>query len=503
VVEVKDKINVFTNNLYRADIVDRNNKYLVKTVSSIDIGISTKKVIDKKKLILNLKYIFPDKDYSKIRSKLETKNFFYFEKKISEENYENIMKLGDKSIQAEEKLTRLYPEKNLFSHIIGQIDNDNNGISGLEKSLDEKLKNVQDPIKLTVDKDIQYLIREELLKFNKIFSTKGSAAILMNVNNGEILSLVSLPDFDPNKREKISDVKFINRATKGVYEFGSVFKTFTLAAAFDEKIIEPQTEFIDLPKTLTCAGFPIREYDNKIPLNLTAEQILVRSGNIGSVRIGQKVGEDKFRLFLSKIGILDEIIFDIEEVGKPIKFNWGKCPLATASFGHGITTTLVQLAKAYSIIVNGGYNVHPKLIMNSKKNKKEKILNEEVSRKILPILRKIVTTKEGTASLANVNGYEIGGKTGTAQKSIAGVYSNKKINSFMSIFPTSKPKFVLAVMLDEPKTNEDYIYHYRDGSNIKYKGTPFNTAGWTTVEVTGQIVEKIGPILATKYSEIN
>ena len=503
VVEVKDKINVFTNNLYRADIVDRNNKYLVKTVSSIDIGISTKKVIDKKKLILNLKYIFPDKDYSKIRSKLETKNFFYFEKKISEENYENIMKLGDKSIQAEEKLTRLYPEKNLFSHIIGQIDNDNNGISGLEKSLDEKLKNVQDPIKLTVDKDIQYLIREELLKFNKIFSTKGSAAILMNVNNGEILSLVSLPDFDPNKREKISDVKFINRATKGVYEFGSVFKTFTLAAAFDEKIIEPQTEFIDLPKTLTCAGFPIREYDNKIPLNLTAEQILVRSGNIGSVRIGQKVGEDKFRLFLSKIGILDEIIFDIEEVGKPIKFNWGKCPLATASFGHGITTTLVQLAKAYSIIVNGGYNVHPKLIMNSKKNKKEKILNEEVSRKILPILRKIVTTKEGTASLANVNGYEIGGKTGTAQKSIAGVYSNKKINSFLSIFPTSKPKFVLAVMLDEPKTNEDYIYHYRDGSNIKYKGTPFNTAGWTTVEVTGQIVEKIGPILATKYSEIN
>ena len=502
-VEIKDKINLFTNNLYRADIIDRNNKYLVKTVSSIDIGISTKKIIDKKKLILNLRYIFPDKDYSKIISKLETKNFFYFEKKISEDNYEKIMKLGDKSIQAEEKLTRLYPEKNLFSHIIGQIDNDNNGISGLEKSLDEKLKNVQDPIKLTVDKDIQYLIREELLRFNEIFRTKGSAAILMNVNNGEILSLVSLPDFDPNKREKISDVKFINRATKGIYEFGSVFKTFTLAAAFDEKIIEPQTEFIELPKTLTCAGFPIREYDNKIPSNLTAEQILVRSGNIGSVRIGQKVGVDKFRLFLSKIGILDEIIFDIEEVGKPIKFNWGKCPLATASFGHGITTTLIQLAKAYSIIVNGGYNVHPKLIMNSKKNKKEKILNEGVSRKILPILRKIVTTKEGTASLANVSGYEIGGKTGTAQKSIAGGYSKKKINSFVSIFPTSKPKFVLAVMLDEPKTNEDYVYHYRDGSNIKYKGTPFNTSGWTTVEATGQIVEKIGPILATKYSEVN
>ena len=217
----------------------------------------------------------------------------------------------------------------------------------------------------------------------------------------------------------------------------------------------------------------------------------------------EQLGEEKFKLFLSKIGVVEQINFDIEETGTPIKFNWGKCPLATASFGHGITTTLLQLAKAYSIIVNGGYDINPSLLMNSKKKKKEKILDEEVSRKILPILRKIVTTKEETASLANVNGYEGGGKTGTAEKSFKGSYSKKKINSFVAIFPTTKPRFVLAVMLDEPKTNENYIYQYRDGSNIKYKGTPFNTAGWTTVEVTGQILEKIGPILATKYSEVN
>ena len=491
------------NNLYRADIVDRNGKYLVKTVSSIDIGISTKKIIDKKKLIFNLKYIFPNKDYKKIKQKMDTKNFFYFEKKISEENYEKIMKLGDKSIQSEQKLTRIYPEKNLFSHIIGQIDDDNNGISGLEKSLDENLKKLQEPIELTVDQDVQFLIRNELLKFNKIFETKGSAAILMNVNNGEILSFVSLPDFDPNKRLKITDENYINRVSKGVYEFGSVFKTFTLAAAFNEKIIEPATEFVDLPKSLTCAGFNIREYDDEIPTNLTADQILIRSGNIGSVRIAQKIGEKKFKSFLSKIGLLDEMNFDIQEIGKPLKFNWGKCPLATASFGHGITTTLIQLAKAYAIIVNGGYSINPSLLLGVEKSKKERILSDEVSKKILPILRKIVTTKEGTASLANVVGYEIGGKTGTAQKSVEGVYSKKKINTFVSVFPTTEPKYVLAVMLDEPKTSKDYIYHYRDGSNIKYKGTPFNTAGWTTVEVTGQIVEKIGPILATKYSEVN
>ena len=491
-----------SNKIYRADITDTNNKYLVKTINSIDIGISPSKIIDEKKLLLNLKYLFPEKDIQKIKKRIDKGKFFYFEKKISEENYEKLMQLGDNAIEPRDNLIRIYPQSNLFSHIIGQIDNDNNGISGLEKSLDEQLKNSQQPIKLTVDKDIQYLIREELIKFNKIFNTKGSASILMDVNNGEIISLVSLPDFNPNQRKKISDPNFINRATKGVYEFGSVFKTFTLAAAFNEKIIDPQTKFSDLPKSLSCAGFPIREYDNKIPSNLTAEEILIRSGNIGSVRIGQKLGEDKFKSFLSTIGVLKKITFELEEVGKPIEFNWGKCPLATASFGHGITTTLIQLVKAYSIIANGGYNIDPTLIKNKNRNKREKILNDDVSKKILPILRKIVSTKNGTASLANVTGFEVGGKTGTAQKSINGVYTNKKINSFLSVFPTSKPKFVMAVMLDEPKISKDYIYHYRDGSNIKYKGTPFNTAGWTAVEVTGQILDKIGPILATKYSEV-
>ena len=497
-----NKVKKTSNKLYRADIIDRNGGYLVKTVSSIDIGISTKQVINKKKLILNLKYIFPNKDYDLINSNLDRKKFFYFEKKISDENYEKIMKLGDKSIQPEQRLTRIYPQKNLFSHIIGQIDNDNQGISGLEKSLDSKLKISQSPIQLTIDKDIQYLIRNELLRFNKVFDTKGSSAILMNVNNGEIFSLVSLPDFDLNKRQKISDLNYINRVTKGVYEFGSIFKTFTLAAAFEEKILEPDTQFKDLPKTLTCAGFPIREYDNKIPSNLTVEQILIRSGNIGSVRIAQKVGEEKFKLFLDKIGILKKIDFDIDEVGKPLNFKWGKCPLATASFGHGITTTLLQIVKAYSIIVNGGYDLNPTLIKIDKKIKTEKILDKSISLKILPILRKIVSNKEGTANLANVDGYEIGGKTGTANKSFNGIYSNEKINTFVSIFPTRKPKFILAVMLDEPKINKDYIYNYRDGSNFKLKGSPRNTAGWNTVEVVGHIVEKIGPILATKYSEV-
>tara|TARA_Y100000992_G_scaffold98978_1_gene64051 strand:- start:1163 stop:2851 length:1689 start_codon:yes stop_codon:yes gene_type:complete len=500
--DIENQYN-FINKPYRADIVDRNGNFLAKTVSSIDIGINPTEVIDQKKLLLNLGFIFPNKNYQLVKSNLKKNKFFWFEKKISDENYEKIMMLGDKSIKPEEKLRRVYPQKNLFSHIIGQIDEDNYGISGLEKSLDKKLKDKDYPIKLSVDKNIQYLIREELLKFNQIFKAIGSTAILMDVNNGEIISIVSLPDFDPNKRTKISDKNFINRATKGVYELGSVFKTFTLAAAFNENVIEPDTEFTDLEKTIRCGKFTISEYDKKIPVNLTAEEILVRSGNIGSVRIGQAIGIEKFKKFMNDLNLIESIRFDIEEMGIPVPFNWGKCKLATVSYGHGITTTILQLATAYSIIVNGGYRIKPTLIKRDVNFKKEKILNDQVSKKIIPILRKVVTTKEGTASLANVNGYEIAGKTGTAEKSGVGGYSKKKINTFASIFPASDPKYTLVVMLDEPKTNSDYIYNYRDGSGKKYKGTPFNTAGWTSVEVVGQIIDKIGPILATKYNEVS
>jgi cell division protein FtsI (penicillin-binding protein 3) len=493
---------LITKKNYRADIIDRNGNYLVKTVSSIDIGINPIEVIDKKKLLINLQLIFPDKNYSDISKKLEKNKYFYLEKKIEADNYEKIMMLGDKSIKSEEKLTRIYPQKNLFSHIIGQIDDDNNGISGIEKSLDEELKITKDLLRLTVDADIQFLIREELLKFKEVFRARGSAAILMDINNGAIISMVSIPDFNLNERKTITDVNYINRATKGVYEFGSVFKTFTVAAAFNESLIEPNTEYLNLKKQIECDGFKIREYSKKTPTDLTVEEILIRSGNIGSVRIGQKIGEEKFKSFLNKIGVLETIDFDIQEVGKPIPINWGKCKLATVSYGHGITTTLLQIAKGYSIVTNGGYDIKPTIIEKKlfKKDSQKRILNIGVSDKINKILRKIVTNEEGTAELANIEGYEVGGKTGTAQISKNGRYTRDKINTFAAVFPSRKPKFTLVVMLDEPKTNSEYVYYYRNGKEPT-KGTPYNTAGWTSVEVAGKIIERIGPILATKYME--
>ena len=503
-IELNNNVPTFSNKLYRADIIDINGNYLAKTVKSIDIGIKTSDVIDKKKLLLSLNIIFPNKDFNKIKKQLDTKKFFWLEKKVSEENYEKLMKLGDNSIKPEEKVLRMYPQKNLFSHIIGQIDDDNNGISGLEKSFDEVLRNSKKPIKLTVDKDVQFLIRKELIKYQEIFKSKGSAALLMNVNNGNILSLISLPDFNPNERQNITDVNFINRVTKGTYELGSVFKPFTFASALNEELVKPETEFLDLPKSISCDKHQIGEYDNKIPSDLTAEQILIRSGNIGSVRIGQKIGPEKYKSFLEKIGVLSKIEFDIEEVAPQKNYNFGKCKLATASFGHGIATTILQLAKGYAIISNGGYDVKPTLINKDIKinKKKNRILKKGVSKQVVNVLRKIVNTEEGTAKFANIPNFEIAGKTGTADKVLDGIYSEGKVNTFASIFPSSSPKYVFIVMLDTPKTSSSYIYNYRHKEGTQ-TGTPYNTAGWTSVEVAGKIIDKIGPILATKYIEVN
>ena len=481
----------------RADIVDRNGDYISKSVYTSNLGIDPRLIKDKKKLLLKLQYTFPNKDLSEIKKKIYGQKFFYVEKKIIPEEYQQLKLLGEKSIRLEKKITRIYPDKNLFSHVVGQIDEDNNGISGLEKSFDQKLKDGRDKLVLTLDKELQFIIRNELLNSQKIFKNVGGAGILMNINNGEILSLVSIPDFNLNSRKLISDNNYINRATKGVYELGSVFKSFTIAAGLNYDLISPEYMFENIERKMKCGGRVISEYDENLPKDLSVEDILVYSSNIGSVKIGQLVGQEKLKSFLKQIGVLNQLNFDIEEIGKPIPFTWRDCKLKTVSYGHGITTTPIQLAKGYAILANGGYEIRPTLIKKDiYKSKKKRILKKNVSSQINNIFRKVVT--HGTASLSDVEGYEVGGKTGTAQIVENGVYTNKKINTFASVFPSSDPKYVLVILLEDTKLSKDYVYKYRNKPG-SFKGTPFNTAGWTSVEITGKIIDKIGPILATKY----
>ena len=492
-----DKKNYTSNAIKRADITDRNGNFISKSVFTTNVGIDPKLVKDKQKLLIKLQYTFPEKNILEIKEKLSGKNFFYIEKKVTPERFQKIKLLGEKSIRLEPKITRIYPDKNLFSHILGQIDDNNIGISGIEKSFDKELKDGRKQLVLTLDKEIQFIIRNELLNAQNIFKNVGGAGILMNINNGEILSIVSIPDFNLNHRANISDKKFINRATKGVYELGSVFKTFTVAAGLNYNLISPSDVFTNLEKKMKCGGRTISEYDEKLPSDLSVEDILMHSSNIGSVKIGQIIGKEKMKEFLSLIGILDKMEFDIEEVGKPLFFKWGDCKLKTVSYGHGITVTPIQLAKGYAILSNGGYQVNPTVIKSKfDKSKRKKILNDDLSSKINSILRKVVTN--GTASLSDVEGYDVGGKTGTAQIVENGLYTSKKINTFASVFPISDPKYVLVILLEDTKLSGDYVYKYRNKPG-SFKGTPFNTAGWTSVEIAGKIIDKIGPILATKY----
>ena len=486
-----------SNQINRADITDRNGNYVSKSVLTTNVGIDPKLVKDKEKLLIKLQYTFPKQNISEIKKKLYGKKFFYIQKKVTPERFEKIKLLGEKSIRLEPKITRIYPDKNLFSHLLGQIDNDNNGISGIEKTFDNKLKDGRKQLVLTLDKELQFIIRNELLNAQNIFKNIGGTGILMNVNNGEILSLVSIPDFDLNQRKSISDRKYINRATKGVYELGSVFKTFTIAAGLNYGLISSNDMFMNLEKKMKCGGRIISEYDEDLPKDLTVEDILINSSNIGSVKIGQIIGKKKMKEFLGLIGILNKMEFDIEEVGMPLPFTWSDCKLKTVSYGHGITTTPLQLAKGYAILSNGGYQVNPTLIKKKYDlSKRKKILNSDVSVKINSILRKVVTN--GTASLSDVEGYEVGGKTGTAQLVENGLYTNKKINTFASVFPISDPKYVLVILLEDTKLSKNYVYKYRNKPG-SFEGTPFNTAGWTSVEIAGKIIDKIGPILATKY----
>ena len=485
----------------RSDIIDRNGTILARNIIVYRAGIRPKFIKDKEKFLIKLRLKFPEIDFKEVKNKLNRNKFFYLGKKrFSEEEKDKLwsLGLGNKVLNIEEQQYRLYPQKNLFSHALGQTDQDNLGISGIEKYYNNKLKNKDEgnfSLVLSLDSNLQYLIRGELIKSQKIFKTIGSAALLMDVNNGEILSLVSLPDYDLNKRLLITDHVYTNKITKGVYELGSVFKTFVLAAALENKVIQTNTIFKNLEDKIHCAGREIKEHD-KLPKNLSAEQILIRSSNIGAIRIVQKVGLEKYKNFLNSLELFKKIDFDLTEVGKPLQFRWGKCKLATSSFGHGITTTPLQLAKAYAILGNGGNKIRPTLLKKNhpKEEKKEKIVSLETSYKINSMLRKVVANKEGTANFANIDGYEVGGKTGTALKSIDGIYSNKKINTFVSLFPTSRPKYVLLVLLDEPKPAPNYVYDFPNG--YKHKGEHRNTSGWNTVVVAGKIIEKIGPILA-------
>ena len=304
--------NFYSNNIKkdfvkeRRDIVDRNGSILATNVNLYDVGVRPKllKKKEKKNLLIKLGILLPELDLNKINYRLNNDEFFWLGKRLTPKKKDQLWLIGSKALVFEPKPSRIYPQKNLFSHILGQTDDTNGGISGVEKFFDKDLNNkekIKVPLSLTLDSNLQHLIREELINAQSDFHNIGSAAILMDVQNGEILSLISLPDYDLNKRISISDDIYTNKITLGVYELGSVFKTFTVAAGLENKVINPNTIFKNLENSLTCDKYTISEH-HKLPKNLNTEQILIRSSNIGAVRIAQKIGIEKYKNFLNSLG---------------------------------------------------------------------------------------------------------------------------------------------------------------------------------------------------------
>ena len=499
-INKKDIFNLKKQNyqfsLLRRDIVDRNNIIISRNINTFHAAVDPKHIKDKKNFLIKLRLNFPDLPIDEIKDKINQKKYFRIKKRIDRVEKDKFWALGEKAIKFEPFQARMYTHGNLFSHIIGQVDYDNYGISGVEKYFDRELKNknlLEKPLKLSLDSNIQYIINNELEDAIKTFKATGAGALLMDVNNGDIISLVSLPNYDINQRASIKNDKYINKITKGVYELGSIFKTFTVALALEHKLVKTKTIIKDIPKKIRCSVHEIKDMKEH-PSNLSVEDILIRSSNLGSVILAKKIGEQNYKDFIKKTKITENPNIELEEIGVPHRLSWNSCKLETVSFGHGITTTPLQATSLYAAMVNGGKLVTPSIIQDRQVKKIEKIISKETSDQLRKILRKVVSSEEGTASLADKDGYYVGGKTGTAES-----YGNKKnrINTFISIFPANKPNYTLFVMLENPKINKDLIYDYRGTKTI----APYNTSGWNSVYVAGKIIEKIGPILAINSEE--
>ena len=490
------KKNSFYFTSLRRDIVDRNGILISRNIKSFHAAIKPNLIKNKENFLIKIRLNFPDLPIKKVEQQLNKGKYFYLKRRLSQNDKEKLWSLGEKGIIFEPFQSRIYTHANLYSHILGQVDYDNYGISGVEKYFDKELKDkrlLNNPLQLTLDTNIQHIIDDELNRALETFNATGGGALLMDVNNGEVLSLVSLPNFNINKRANITDKNYNNKITKGIYELGSIFKTFTIALALEKNLVSPETIIKDIPRKIKCSIHEISDI-KKFPKDLSVEDILIRSSNIGTLMLAKMIGEQDYKDFIKKTNLLDMPDFELEELGTPLSFKWNKCKLETISYGHGIAVTPLQASATYAALTNGGNVIKPTLINNKEQQEYKKIISPKTSKKINTILRKVVTEKEGTASLADIYGYNVGGKTGTSQK-----YGNKNenLNTFISVFPSQDPKHVLLVMLENPQVATDLVYDYR---GIKIKGTR-NEAGWNSVYVAGKIIKKIGPILAIKNKE--
>ena len=465
----------------RAEIVDRNGVVLASNLSVASLYANPRAVLDAAAAADALAAALPELSRGQLLERLSAdRSFVWLRRHLSPRQQAAVHALGIPGIGFREEQRRVYPLGSLAPHVVGYADIDNHGLAGIEKSLDDALAVPgAAPVRLSLDVRAQHILRDELAAALETFGAAGAAGLVMDVRTGEILALVSLPDFDPNLVANSQAEARFNRATLGVYEPGSTLKILTMAMALDYGTATLEDRF-DATQPLRIARFTIGDSHARDRW-LTVPEIFVYSSNVGAARMALEIGPERQRAFFERMGLLARPAIELAEVGAPmIPAAWGEVSAVTISYGHGIALSPLQLTGVVAALVNGGHAVSPTLLRAESAPLGANVVSSETSDALRALLR--LNVLEGTGALADAAGYVVGGKTGTAEKARDGGYaSDAVVSSFLGAFPMDAPRYAVFVMLDEPRGTADT--------------QGFAAAGWTVAPVVAQVVARLAPLL--------
>lgn len=489
----------------RADIVDRNGVLLATSLETSSLFVDPKLILSPVSTARKLVKIFPDLSYGDVLQKLQRKSrFVWLKRNITPQEHYKVMEIGEPGLAFQKEYKRIYPQGVLAPHMVGFTNVDGQGLAGVERSFNKLLAAGGDePLRLTLDMRVQNILREQVMKAVKDFTAKGGAGVVMDVTNGQILAAESYPDFDPHHPS--GGRAMFNYLTLGTYEMGSTFKIFSTAALL-EFGNEPIGRRFKTTEPIKRGRFTISDYHPE-KHDLSIPEIFMWSSNIGAALMGEEVGTDKLKAFFSDLGLMNKLPLEIKEIGRPqIPYPWREINTLTASFGHGIAVAPLQMVMAASSIVNGGILVKPTLVLDtpddtkagaaragddaaklSQKNTELRVVSPQTAHRMRQLLRLVVT--DGTGSKADVKGYMVGGKTGTAEKSVNGKYDHSKLmSSFIGFFPMDAPRYAVFIMVDEPHGNKESF--------------GFATGGWAAAPYVGRVVQAMAPLMGIAPRDI-
>lgn len=477
------KNKTYNENPIRGKIIDRNGRIISASIPTLDLYLDGKKIIDKELTINKLVELFPEKNFDFFNNIILKKNYKLVSRHLSEDEEYEIKKLGEPGLLFHKSTRRVYPHDNLFSHVTGFVSKFGNAQSKLEKNYNHQLKAGKD-LQLTLDLKIQNIVYEEIKKSKNFFESKGSLGLLLNVNNGEIISMVSRPDFNPNHPKTIKPFTENSLVTSARFEMGSILKLYNAAMAYENKTIN-QGQLFDVSNDYNLTKTYRVQDTIKFNKSINFDEVFTYSSNVGSIKIFETIGTKLQQDFLFDIGLNDQVMLDgLTTVNNllPEKQNWNDVIGKSISYGYALSITPISLATSFSSLVNGGFKINPKII-KTKEFERNKIITSETSSKINKLLYKVVQI--GTGQKAKVDGISIGGKTSTAKKSngFGGYFEKKVLTSFLGVFPIEKPEFLLLVLFDEPE---------------KGINSPIPYSSNTAAPIFANIVKKISPMLGVK-----